>query len=117
MTFPRGWTTVVLALSIAGVSACSGKACPDDLPDSCPVDAATPSFVNDVFPIIQTRCQKCHRPTKPRDPDLGSYDAIYAQRRAILYQIYSCTMPNDGSMTSDERTTVMDWFVCGAPNN
>lgn len=94
----------------------SGHSCPSDLPDACPPEA--PSFKTQVFPLIKLRCQGCHRPITLRDPDLSSYAAIYANREPVFSQVYSCRMPSRGiELTSEERATLLDWLVCGAPDN
>jgi len=109
---------MVLALA-AAAPACGGMdACPNDLPASCPADA--PSYTNDVAPIISERCLVCHGPGgQASNKPLDSYDNVYARRSAVLNQLYACNMPPAGNPapTEDERLTILNWLVCGAPNN
>jgi hypothetical protein len=92
--------------------------CPQDLPAACPSNA--PSYQLDVAPIFTSRCAICHSPIGS-DPqrDYTNYSAIYANRGAILDQVYACNMPPSGASapSPSERTTLLSWLVCGAPDN
>ena len=63
----------------------------------------------------------CHADGGAAGPtlDFSTYAKVYAQRRPMLDQVYACTMPPpDAAPPSlDERVTLLDWFVCGAPDN
>jgi hypothetical protein len=96
--------------------------CPDDVPDlgadgSCPV--ALPSYQVDVAPILQRDCIPCHGPSGAAGYDETSYSQVYDQRGAILSQVSACLMPSVGSpqLTIPERLALLDWLVCGAPDN
>jgi hypothetical protein len=122
----------LLALSMLVLPACSampaeiadaGPTCPNDLPESCPSPA--PSFDASVFAIFQRRCVICHEPggQMPGAP-LMNYGEISARISTVETKIYSCLMPPDGGMampttplTPEERKEVLDWLVCGHPNN
>jgi hypothetical protein len=119
MTLSRNARFAALASCLVATGAACGPSeppCPDDLPDACPADV--PSFQTDVFPVIQEHCQECHSPVTARKPNLSSYDAIYAERTSILSQIYSCQMPGSADhLSAEHRAILLNWFVCGAPNN
>ena len=124
-TLPRqlalaGCTTVLL-----GLAACSSHspapvaACPQDLPRACPSNE--PSYQQDVASIFNKRCVVCHSPDgSDSQRDYASYAAIFANRGAILDQVYACNMPPGGTAaapTTPERVTLLTWLVCGAPDN
>ena len=95
-----------------------GDDCPNDLPqrDAC-VDG-TPSYRREVAPIIDERCNVCHYPANPRTSVvLSDYDAVYARRQTVQSRIYSCVMPPNTAppLTSAERAVLLEWLVCGAP--
>jgi hypothetical protein len=86
---------------------------------SCPVEV--PSFATAVGPVIAARCSKnCHRPggialTQP----LISYPQVFMRRGAILGQVYRCKMPpaDEPPLLPEEGGPLLDWLVCGAPDN
>jgi hypothetical protein len=47
------------------------------------------------------------------------YDDVYSRRQTVLTRVYSCVMPPEGaaSLTPEQRRTLLQWFVCGAPEN
>jgi hypothetical protein len=112
----RFFLLIVLAASCGNAPAAS---CPSDLPAACPTP--TPSFARDVNPILQARCAGCHGPSGlASDRPLTTYQEVHAQRSSALNQTYACRMPpadSGGPLTGAERSQVLGWFVCGAPNN
>jgi hypothetical protein len=111
---------VITVASIAAV-ACTNNmpsSCPADLPATCPTPA--PSYANDVAPLITKYCQVpgCHVPTGSGVGVLSPYSNLYALRVDAEGYIYDCMMPlMPPKPTTDERITLLSWFVCGAPNN
>ena len=93
--------------------------CPNDLP-ACPSPA--PSWKSTVLPIMNTRCISCHGPggSDPSLP-LNTYDEIYQRRGTILSETYACKMPppDAGVLPPEgaERKILLEWLVCGAPDN
>ncbi|MBS2032748.1 MAG: hypothetical protein JST54_33050 [Deltaproteobacteria bacterium] len=116
---------MVAAILLAGcsgggatsTSGTSGSSCPRDLPQSC--RSPEPSYANDVAPLVQAHCVQCHGPNGvSSDRPLGSYPQLFALRSDALDQVYNCRMPEaPQSLTDAERQTLLDWFVCGAPDN
>jgi hypothetical protein len=85
---------------------------------TCP--AAPPSYQTTVQPLLNKYCAICHYPnTTIAKDDLSTYANVFADRGSCLDQTYSCAMPPATSiqMAPDERQTVLEWFVCGAPDN
>ena len=90
-------------------------ACERVLPD-CP--KTPPSYATTIEPIVTERCVGCHyaHSTLART-DLTSYAKVFGDRGAVLTQVFSCQMPQDGSLGRAERQAMLEWLVCGAPNN
>ncbi len=96
----------------------SGSTCLDDLPGACP--STPPSYAKDVAPAIQASCTPCHAPGgRESSRLLTDYASAFANRGPSLNQIHACRMPpRDAPPLSDaNRKILLDWLVCGAPNN
>jgi hypothetical protein len=50
---------------------------------------------------------------------MTNYDQTYALRFEIQGQLANCVMPppDAGMLDSASRTALLDWLVCGAPQN
>jgi hypothetical protein len=80
-----------------------------------------PSWQAEVSPIVARACTPCHGPggVEAARP-LATWADVYAGRRDVLDQVYSCLMPQQGTgvaLTSGEQTALLQWLVCGAPDN
>lgn len=86
--------------------------CPD-APPSCPAPA--PAYA-DVSALIARDCVPCHG-ANTGGKDESSYASITGQSEALFVQVGNCLMPPQGSpqLTTDERTLLLSWLVCGAP--
>lgn len=95
------------------------EACPSDLPAACPSPA--PGYDAAVLPVLARRCWGCHGDggLEVASRDLGTYDAVFRQRSAVLNQVYGCLMPpaDAAALSADERAAILGWLVCGAPQN
>jgi hypothetical protein len=104
-----------------GLGGAAGEGpCPSDLPDRDACASAVPSYAREVAPIIEQRCATCHYPDNTQSGDVfADYEDVYAPRQTVLSRIYGCVMPPEGApaLTSDERRVLLQWFVCGAPDN
>ena len=103
---------------MAGAAGDSG--CPSDLPSNTACASELPSYELQVAPIIEQRCATCHYPGNTQSGDVFvEYDDVYSTRQTVLTRVYSCVMPPEGaaSLTLAERRTLLQWFVCGAPQN
>jgi hypothetical protein len=113
---------VVLAAALA-VPACSSgspgeSACPNVRPTSCP--SSVPSYKTDVAPILHSSCTLyCHSPTGIAGHSETTYADVYAQRSSINDQVNGCSMPpsNAAPLTTAQRSTLLAWLACDAPNN
>ena len=117
-----------LALSLL-VTACSPtSAAPSDAgaPQGCDfIDASScalpsPSWSNDVLPILDRRCNStCHAPGVGPWPLTNRQD-VDDWGSLIFADTEQCSLPpadagaGNGAMTDDERRTVLNWLACEA---
>ena len=95
-----------------------------------PRRAAPPvSFARDVAPILQQKCQVCHRPGSIAPMPLISYDSVVAYTALIRKRLLDRTMPpwhidktvgiqefkNDRSLSDAQINTIVRWIDAGAP--
>lgn len=134
--FGLGWASLFVACSSepakpSEATTCDGltaqqlataprDACPDDLPSDADCAAAVPSYQADVAPLLSTRCGACHAVggIEASFP-LAPHSRLFAQRRTVLNQIFTCMMPPvcAHGLEPDERAMLLRWFVCGALDN
>ncbi|MEE8130796.1 MAG: hypothetical protein V3T48_10925, partial [Vicinamibacterales bacterium] len=99
------------------------------LPGGARAAGETPTFTKDVAPILQQRCQACHRPGYIAPMSLITYEEVRPWARAIKNRVASRQMPpwhidkavgiqefkNDRSLTDEQIDTVVRWVDAGAP--
>src|SRR5882724_10145724 len=88
---------------------------------------APPTFYRDVLPILQNRCQECHRPGEMGPMPLTTYAETRRWAAAIREAVVSKKMPpwfadpccghfaNDRSLSAGERETLIAWADARAP--
>ena len=86
-----------------------------------------PVFYKDVLPILQTRCQQCHRPGAIAPMPLLTYEQTRPWAKAIREAVLMRKMPpwfadpkfghfaNDPSLSAAEIDTLVHWVDAGAP--
>ena len=83
--------------------------------------AATPSFANVVFPIMQTFCATsgCHVSGGSAPFIIASYDDVEPRAAIIKSRLAARTMPSAGSpaLSNDQIASIVAWVDGGAPNN
>jgi hypothetical protein len=89
-------------------------------------EAASPTFYRDVFPILQNRCQECHRRGEIAPMPLGTYGQVRPWAKGIKDAIVNHTMPpwfadpccgkfaNDRTLSQKEIDTIVQWVDSGA---
>ena len=110
--------SIMMALALSACTNTPVAGCPNDLPASCVTPV--PSYQTVVSPIFGAYCVTCHSPGgQGASVPLESYAQIYSLRSEVLDQIYSCRMPTPGAPqpSEAERLAVLQWLVCGAPEN
>lgn len=87
------------------------------------VDCATitnKAFAADVSPIIQTSCaiSGCHASGSTNGPGaLTSHAQISAAGSSIRSAVSSGRMPQSGTLSSAQKSSIICWIDSGAPNN
>src|SRR5438046_302086 len=88
--------------------------------------AADPTFYKDVLPILQSRCQECHRPGEIGRMPLLTYAQTRPWAAAIKESVLLKKMPpwfadphygkfsNDRSLTKEQIDTLSAWAEHGA---
>jgi len=91
--------------------------------------ATTPTFTKDVMPIIQQKCETCHRAEGMAPFSLSTYEDARPYLRSIVQRVESRQMPpwnidktvgiqsfkNDRSLSDDQIATIVKWANSGAP--
>ncbi len=90
-------------------------------------DAPAPTWTEDVAPIVQRRCQDCHRHGGGAPLTLTSYDDARDVAAMMAEVVEQRRMPpwfadprhgsfrNDQSLSDDERRTLLAWIAAGTP--
>ena len=90
--------------------------------------ATAPTFTKDVAPILQRRCQTCHRPDTFAPMSLLTYEDARPWARSMKQKVVAREMPpwyidrnvgvrhfkNDVSLTDQEIATIVQWVDGGA---
>jgi hypothetical protein len=91
-----------------------------------PVLAAPPTFYENVLPILENRCQECHRKGEMAPMSLTTYRETRPWAKAIRDAVQTRKMPpwfadpccghfsNDRSLTAAEIETLSQWAQTGA---
>ena len=89
--------------------------------------AQVPTFTRDVAPILQARCQECHRPGEAARFRCSTYEQARPWAKAIKAAVLPRKMPpwfadphygkfsNDSSLRQSEIDTLAAWVDGGAP--
>jgi hypothetical protein len=108
----------ILATTIGFLNSCSKS--DDDTPGNTNCQGVTPSFSADVNPIIQTFCNQpaCHNSGSINGPGpLTNHAQVFAARTSIRDQVAAGLMPQNTTLTSAQKQTIICWVNNGAPNN
>jgi len=89
---------------------------------------APPSYSRDVAPILQRRCQGCHRPGQVGPFTLLSFEDVHGRAKMIASVLEQGAMPpwnadarfdgvfvNQRSLAASEKKTLLDWIAAGMP--
>src|SRR5262249_8867409 len=101
-----------------------------------PISAATaqtarpaPTFAKDIAPILQAKCESCHRPNQMAPMSLITYEEVRPWVKSIAARIGARQMPpchidktvgiqkfkNDRSLSDAQIDTILRWADAGAP--
>ncbi|MDZ4688703.1 MAG: redoxin family protein [Planctomycetaceae bacterium] len=96
-------------------------------PSPSMADQPLPTFSHDVLPILQKRCESCHRDGTAAPFALQTYEQVVAQADMVAEVVLDQRMPpwsghtklgefqNDPSLTRAERDTLVRWAKSGRP--
>lgn len=87
------------------------------------------TFNKHIAPILQQKCQVCHRPNSIAPMSLQTYEEVKPFAQLIKMRVQSRTMPpwhidktvgirefkNDRSLTDEEIKTIVKWIDTGTP--
>ncbi|HYK61506.1 MAG TPA: thiol-disulfide isomerase [Bryobacteraceae bacterium] len=88
--------------------------------------AGAPTFYRDVLPILQNRCQECHRPGEIAPMPFLTYQQVRPWAKSIRAAVLTGKMPpwfadpccgkfeNEHSLSPTERQTLAKWAETGA---
>ena len=91
--------------------------------------APPPTFTKDIAPILQDKCESCHRANQMAPMSLVTYDEVRPWARSIAARVGGRQMPpwhidrtigiqkfkNDRSLSDDQVETIVRWVNAGAP--
>jgi hypothetical protein len=108
----------------AGCSSASGGADPVDPITTCPnapsvCSKPIPSYGTVIEPILKANCVPCHGPTGTAGYSEATYDRVAKQEEPIFSMVAGCEMPPSSypPLMAEQRDELLDWLVCGAPDN
>lgn len=114
MLFAMRLTICCLIVSAVGLAAQSGK-------------SPKVTFHNDVLPVLQAKCQQCHRPGEAAPFSLRTYQQARPWAKAIREAVLAKRMPpwfadphvgkftNNSSLSEAEIAKLVAWVDQGAP--
>jgi hypothetical protein len=85
------------------------------------------TYYKDVAPIVQNRCQECHRPGEVAPMSFMTYDQVRPWAKAMKTAVLTKKMPpwsadphygkfsNDRSLSQPEMDTLVAWVDAGSP--
>jgi len=115
----------VLAVACAGLAFLSAVS--QAAPESSRQVSPAPTFYRDVLPVLQDRCQSCHRPGEVAPIPLMTYEQTRSWSDAIAHSVSMRMMPpwfadpryghfaNDSSLTQQQIDTILAWVKAGSP--
>ncbi len=117
LLFKRGFGIAAISLCVAGVALGAEVAAPQ------------PTFSKDVAPILQEKCEGCHRPGQMAPMSLMTYEQVRPWAKAIRQRVATRQMPpwhmdptvgiqsfaNDMSLSNAQIATILKWVDAGAP--
>ena len=118
-------TLFCISLSVLG----AGAALFAGEPSATTQASKSPTFTKDIVPILQARCQDCHRPNAMAPMSLLTYEETRPWARSIKERVVKRQMPpwhldksvgvqsfqNDMSLSDEQIATIAKWVDSGAP--
>src|SRR4051794_7139885 len=119
------WIQKGLALCLVTFVACHSAAptvgVSDALNGASPCQVTPPSYAKNIAPTIKRRCLSCHADggEAAEDHDFSTFQRVRSQRQLIDAKVRAFAMPPAGEapLTAPERSELLGWIACQAPNN
>jgi len=108
----------ILALPVLVILSCSKDSGGGGGNTNC--TGVTTSFSANVSTLINTFCNQpsCHNNGSTNGPGpLTTYAQIFASRSSIRSQVQAGLMPQNTTLTTAQKNTIICWIDSGAPNN
>ncbi len=110
--------TLILPLTVLAAGAFAQTSAP-----------AAPTFSKDVAPILQAKCEECHRKDSMAPMSLVTYEETRPWAKSIRQRVATRQMPpwhidrtvgvqkfkNDMSLSDEQLSTIVRWVDAGAP--
>jgi len=115
--------TIIFAAAAVLLSLGAGFDGPSEKPNAAPV----PTFYRDIVPILQNKCQSCHRTGEPAPMPLETYDQTRPWAKKMAAAVAMKMMPpwfadpryghfaNDPSLSEEQIAIITAWAGAGAP--
>src|SRR5258708_2160237 len=115
-------------LGMAGISLVVAAMCQIPRVKAVQANSSPPTFYKDVLPILQDRCQSCHRSGASGPMPLVTYEQSRPWAKKIAAAVQMKIMPpwfadprfghfaNDPSLSTDQIATLTAWADAGAPS-
>ena len=124
-----GFSASLVLMTLSASAALVGQSAAPGDPSSRQRAGRQVTFAEDVAPILQSRCQTCHRPGTVAPMSLLTYEEARPWAKAIKQKVAMREMPpwfidknigiqrfkNDISLSDDEIATIVAWADSGAP--
>src|SRR5215471_5686506 len=117
MRWKSGWVAGLAVIAILLGAASQGKK---------PASVSPPTYYKDVLPILQDRCQSCHRPGEIAPMPFVTYEQTLPWANKIANAVEMKMMPpwfadpryghfaNDPSLSAQQIATIRAWVATGA---
>lgn len=116
----------VLLMSVAVIATVATLA---TAAETSPGNKPQVTFTKDIAPLLQNRCQVCHRPDTFAPMSLLTYEEVRPWAKSIKQKVLAREMPpwyidknvgvrhfkNDVSLSDEEIATLVSWVDAGAP--
>ncbi|MBC7948627.1 MAG: hypothetical protein H7Y42_12140 [Chitinophagaceae bacterium] len=112
-------SSLAFILSILIILISCSKGGSGNNPTACD-GVANKAYAADVAPLIQTFCNQsaCHNAGSTNGPGpLTNYAEVFNARSNIRGQVQAGLMPQNSTLTTAQRNTIICWIDAGAPNN
>lgn len=113
---------IICLLSISGIVtilvSCSKDGDNNNTTGAC--DTVAKTWSADVSPLITTFCNQpgCHNANSINGPGpLTNYSQVFAARAVVRDAVQSGRMPQNTTLTTSQKNTIICWIDSGAPNN